>query len=201
MRLVQQLGGIVRGVLALGLPAAAAGGIARRLALDSMPEARRAVLQVLATGEVLNTSACARQAGIDRKVARMTLEDLAAIGVVANDRQDEDTDDQEAVVNWSLLGEDGAIIAGVFKAFHQSRGGWDEMWVYTSTSPPIRAAESTSTGGQPTLRPTPALSGNGDGPPAKPASHCERCGDELTNPIQQQRRRCGPCIVSEVMST
>jgi hypothetical protein len=158
MRLVQQLGGLVRGVLALGLPAAAAGGIARRLALDSMPEARRAVLQVLATGEVLNTSACARQAGIDRKVARITLEDLAAIGVVANDRQDEDTDDHEGVVNWSLLGEDGAIIAGVFKAFHQSRGGWDEMWVYTSTSPPIREEEGQrnvdSSGGIPTLRAT-----------------------------------------------
>jgi 5S rRNA maturation endonuclease (ribonuclease M5) len=67
MRLVQQLNGIARRVLALGLPATAAGAIARRIALDSMPEARRAVLQVLATGEVLSTSACARQANLHRR--------------------------------------------------------------------------------------------------------------------------------------
>jgi hypothetical protein len=60
MRLVQQLGALARGVLALGLPDEAISAIVRRVALDSMPEARRAVLRVLANGEVLNTSACAR---------------------------------------------------------------------------------------------------------------------------------------------
>jgi hypothetical protein len=140
MRLVQQLGSLARGVLALGLSEEAAAAIARRVAIDSMPEARRAVLQVLATGEVLNTSSSARQAGIDRKVARMALEDLAAIGVAENDRQDED-DGHEGAVNWRLKGEAGEIIAGVFEAFHQSQQGWDETWVYTSTSPPIREEE------------------------------------------------------------
>ncbi|HEY6685653.1 MAG TPA: hypothetical protein VI094_05525 [Propionibacteriaceae bacterium] len=135
MRLVQQLGGIARGILALGLPATAAGSIARRIALDSMPEARRAVLQVLATGEVLSTSSCARQAKLHRHVARMTLEDLAAIGVVANNRQDEEPDDHEGVVNWALTGDDGVIIAGVFEAFRQSGGARHETWVHTSTSP------------------------------------------------------------------
>jgi hypothetical protein len=128
MRLVQQLGALARGILALGLPDEAAAAIARRAALDSMPEARRAVLQVLATGEVLNTSACARRAGIDRKVARMALEDLAAIGVVENDRQDDDeVDDYRGAVNWRLAGDDGDIISGVFEAFRQTRWGWDEM--------------------------------------------------------------------------
>jgi hypothetical protein len=135
MRLVQQLDALARGVLALGLPGEAVSAITRRVALDSMPEARRAVLQVLSTGEVLNTSACARQANLHRHVARMALEDLAAIGVVANDRRDED-DDHEGTVNWSLVGEDGDIITGVFEAFRQSGGGWHETWVYTSTSPP-----------------------------------------------------------------
>jgi hypothetical protein len=137
MRLVQQLGALARGVLALGLPDEAISAIVRRVALDSMPEARRAVLRVLANGEVLNTSACARRANLHRHVARMALEDLAAIGVVANDRQDED-DEHEGTVNWSLVGDDGVIIAGVFDAFLQSGGGWHETWVYTSTSPPER---------------------------------------------------------------
>ena len=95
--------------------------IARRAALDSMREARRVVLQVLATGEVLNTSACARRARIDRKVARMTLEDLAAIGVLENDRPDHD--DYDGTVNWQLTGEAGDIISGVFDAFRKSEGG------------------------------------------------------------------------------
>jgi hypothetical protein len=200
MRLVQQLNALARGILALGLPDEAVPAITRRVALDSMPEARRAVLQALSTGEVLNTSACARRAGIDRKVARMTLEDLAAIGVVANDRQDED-DEHEGVVNWSLVGDDGDIIAGVFEAFRQSNWGWDETWVYTSTSPQIREEESTSTGGQPTLRPTPATPDNGDSPQgpqddgleAPRADHCSLCGAALLFPPSQERGICEKC--------
>jgi hypothetical protein len=155
MRLVQQLGTLARGVLALGLPTEAAADIARRVALDSMPAARRGVLQVLSTGEVLSTSACANRAGLDRKVARMALEELAAIGVVANDRENEETDDHAGVVNWALKGADGEVIADVYEAFRQTQGGWDETWVYTSPSPPIREEEQETTGGEPTLRPTP----------------------------------------------
>ena len=154
MRLVQQLGVLARGILALGLPEKAAAAIARRVALDSMPEARRLVLEALTIDKVLNTSACARQAGVDRKVARMTLEDLAAIGVVDNDRPEDDGDDRNTV-RWWLHGDDGDIIIDVFDAFHQSRGGWDETWVYTSTSPPKREENTETTGVQPTLRPTP----------------------------------------------
>jgi hypothetical protein len=85
----------------------------------------------------------------------MALEDLAAIGVVANNRQDEETDDHEGVVNWALIGDDGVIITDVFEACHQSGGGWHETWVYTSTSPPERGEEDDSTLGEPTLRATP----------------------------------------------
>jgi hypothetical protein len=137
MRLVQQLGGIARGVLALGLPATAAAAIARRLALDSIPAARHAVLKALSTGEVLSTASCARAAGLDRKVARMALEELAAIGVVENDRGDEE-DNPVGVVNWRLSGDDGEVITQVFEAHRASGGGWDETWVYTSTSPQIK---------------------------------------------------------------
>ena len=128
MRLIQQLGGIARGVLALGLPAAAAAAIARRIALDSMPAARHAVLAALSTGEAYSTAGCARAAHLDRKVARMALEELAAIGVVENDRSDEE-DDPIGVVNWRLSGDDGAIVGSVFKAHRASGAGWDEVWV------------------------------------------------------------------------
>ena len=48
MRLAQQLGALACGVGALGLPNEAVPAIIRSVALDSMPEARRAVLQALA---------------------------------------------------------------------------------------------------------------------------------------------------------
>jgi hypothetical protein len=133
MRLVQQLGALARGVLALGLPEEAASAIARRAALDSMPEARRAVLQVLSSQGVVSTSACARQAGLDRKVARMALEDLAAVGVVNRDDSLDDSDEPDfTTVKWWLSGDGGDIIARIVKG----SSPWDEMWVYTSTSPP-----------------------------------------------------------------
>jgi hypothetical protein len=154
MRLIQQLRGIARGVLALGLAAPAAAAIARRVALDSMPATRHAVLAALSTGEVLSTAGCARAARLDRKVARMALEELAVIGVVENDRSDEE-DDPVGVVNWRLSGHDGAVVAAVFEAHRASGGGWDETWVCTSTSPQERGEAGSSTGDRPTVRPTP----------------------------------------------
>lgn len=154
MRLVQQLGALARGVLALGLPDQAAAYVARRVALDSMPEARRNVLHALAHGGALSTSAVARAASLDRKVARFQLEELTAIGVVTNDRVDDEDDEPAGTVTWSLAGEDGALIAQVI-GDHERAGGWDEMWVYTSTSLPREREEETTTGSEPTLRPTP----------------------------------------------
>jgi hypothetical protein len=198
MRLVQQLGGIARGILALGLPTTAAAAIARRLALDSMPATRHAVLGALSTGEVLSTSACARAANLDRKVCRMALEELAAIGVVENDRSDEE-DDPTGVVNWCLSGDDGAVIVSVFEAHRASGWGWDETWVYTSTSPQEREEESTGTGGQPTFRPTSAESSDGHShPPRQDAtySRCQICGTDLFNAVQRERGTCGPCYMN-----
>ena len=162
MRLVQQLGAVARGVRALGLSEEAATAITRRVALDSMPASRRAVLRALATGEVLTTAGCARNAGLDRKVARMTLEELAAIGVVENDRDDDESDEQTGVVHWNLAGDDGVLVVEVFQAFVASGEGWDEKWVYTSTSPQEGGADTPSPGVHPTLRPTSAdLTGDG----------------------------------------
>jgi hypothetical protein len=130
MRLVQQLGILSRGILALGLPEEATANIARRVAIDSMP------VQVLATGQVLSTSACARSAGLDRKGDRMTLEDLAAIGVVETNRRDEeDDDDFHGTVEWRLAGEDGEVIADVFQAFHSSQWVGRNVALYLHSSP------------------------------------------------------------------
>ena len=112
MRLVQQLGALARGVLALGLPEQVAAVIARRVALDSMPEARRAALLALSTGGVLSTSGCARAAGLDRKVARMTLEDLDVIGVVENNRADEE-DEPTGSVLFAAVVKTGPSVPGV----------------------------------------------------------------------------------------
>lgn len=179
MRLVQQLGALARGVLALGLPVEAAEAITRRVALDSMPEARRAVLEALATGEVLTTSGVGRAAAVDRKVARFNLEELAAIGVVEHDRGDDEEDEITGAVHWTLAGDDGALIADVIGE-HKRSGGWDEKWVLTPTSPPERGEEEESTGTAPTLRPTP------EGP------SCPSCG----GPIEATRAALGYACLS-----
>jgi hypothetical protein len=123
----------------------------------------------------------------------MALEDLAAIGVVANDRQDED-DEHEGIVNWSLVGDDGVITAGVFDAFLQSGGGWHETWVYTSTSPPERGEEDDSTLGEPTLRVTPDPGLDEEEHEAvRQCWQCWQCGRELVWTDEQHSRVCSRC--------
>lgn len=193
MRLVQQLGAIARGVLALGLPEGAASMIARRVALDSMPEARRAVLRALSTGEPLSTAGCARAAGLDRKVARMSLEELASIGVVENDRSDDEPDEPVGTVTWCLTSEDGALIAAVFAA-HGRCGGWDETWVLTPTSPPEREGADPPSGGIPTLRPTPKSAPSDTTTDAEsPPTECHTCGQPLLLHLPG-RTTCGACV-------
>ena len=67
------------------------------------------------------------------------------------------------------------------------------MWVYTSTSPPIREEENgeepVSTGGVPTLRATPNAASNEEDNSAQ----CWQCGAELVWPDEQQRGTCWRC--------
>lgn len=130
MRLVHQLGTIAKGLLALGVEADDVSAIMRRLGWDSMPEPRRKVLLALGvSGEVANTSQIARQTGLHRHVAKATLEDLAAIGVLASNQRDED-EEAGSTVEWQFLGEDGSLIVNVAQQFHSDiRGGWHEKWV------------------------------------------------------------------------
>lgn len=129
MRLIRQLLGLARGLLALGLPEGSVTALLRRVALDSMPATRRAVLATLSLGEPLSTTALARAAGLDRKVARFQAEELQAIGVVHGQRdgdpEDEDENDRRRVT-WQLAAEDGSLIADVFAAQRRAPR-WDEM--------------------------------------------------------------------------
>lgn len=135
-RVVRQLHGLARGLLALGLPENYATALVRRVALDSMPEDRRAVLAALAGGEVHSTSSLAKASGLDRKVARMRAEELEVIGVVRGNRSGDDLEEEydKRPVTWRLEGDDGQVIADIFAA-HAASAGWDEIML-THTPPP-----------------------------------------------------------------
>jgi hypothetical protein len=118
-RIIRQLTAVAHGLLALGLDDVATADVCRRLALDSMPAARAAVLGVLAeASDELNTAAVARRAGVDRSVARRNLEELDAIGVVRVRRDGAEPDDEgpdRRPANWCLPDdEDGDLIREVF---------------------------------------------------------------------------------------
>jgi hypothetical protein len=128
-RLVAQLVLLARGLLALGLPEPAAVGLCRRAALDSMPAVRRALLQALADAGELTVSEAARRVGCHRHVARMALEELAAIGLATcPDLDDDPQDDQEpggrwAAHPWRLAGPDQRLVCAVLAA-----PAWHEVW-------------------------------------------------------------------------
>ena len=136
-RVAQQLRALARGLLALGLPEDYAAGLIRRVALDSMPEDRYAVLKALAAGEVLSTAALARAAGLHRHVARMRAEELEVIGVIRGDRDGPDPVDEydRRPVSWRLDGDDGQVISDVFKA-RCGFCGVARNYAHPHTSPP-----------------------------------------------------------------
>lgn len=125
-RITQQLGTFARGLLALGLSTDQVTDICRRLALDSMPAPRRAVLAALveAGTEGATAGALARAAGLHHDVAVRTLEELAVIGI-AYDANAPDPDEPALVgfsvegvhgrrSRWLLTDDDAELIGTVF---------------------------------------------------------------------------------------
>lgn len=116
-RVVRQLHMLARGLLALGLTDEAVTVLVRRVALDSMPVARHAVLAALAQspGEHVSTAELAGLADLHWNVAFRNAEDLEQIGVVAGVRNERDPADETGgrVVGWRLTGEDGDLVAEV----------------------------------------------------------------------------------------
>jgi hypothetical protein len=116
-RLFKQLAQLVRALLSLGATVAHALQIARRCALDSIPQTRRKALELLATGLEMAVSEIAREIGCDRKVARFALEELAAAGVLSwpesYDAEEDSSHDQWAPRSWKLNGLAAPLITRV----------------------------------------------------------------------------------------
>lgn len=131
-RLIRQLLVLARGLLALRIDEETTIALVRRVALDSMPATRRAVLQVLGSGEMnLTTAKVAGAAGLERGVARRTLEELEVIGIVAGRRAGPEPEEHETdrrSCTWSLTGEDGQLVAAVLSDAHRARSRCAEMW-------------------------------------------------------------------------
>lgn len=117
-RLIRQLSTLARGLLALDCTPEHTATLCRRVALDSMPAERFAVLDVLALGaENATTATVGRAARLDRGVTRRALEELEAVGVVTAVRVGQEPDDESPDrrrCTWRLDGDDGALIARVF---------------------------------------------------------------------------------------
>ena len=110
-RLIRQAHVLARGLYALGLDDDAVDKMMRRVALDSMPAARLAVLRALAVAEGQTTTTVARAARLHRYVAGRHLEDMATVGVVDDLTEHDDKDH-----SWLLVGEEGDLIRKVVGA-------------------------------------------------------------------------------------
>jgi hypothetical protein len=115
-RITRQLLTLARCLLALEVDQTKTLALTRRAGLDSMPEIRRRTLAELLGPDVLTESDLARRLECDRGVARRTLEDLAAIGLVEWPEGDEDEDPRFRLPRlWPL--RDGERLPLIRRAF------------------------------------------------------------------------------------
>jgi hypothetical protein len=200
-RLVAQLVLLARGLLALGLQEPAAVALCRRAALDSMPAVRRGLLQVLADAEEVTVSEAARRVGCHRHVARMALEELAAIGLAACPGLDDDPDDDPeppgrwAAHPWRLAGPDQRLVRAVLAA-----PAWHEVW----PAPPGRGegegiGRGGGVGGPHTSCQEPPATLDDPSPADRAAGElvCPACG-QLGRPAPGGPDRCPDCAVDLV---
>jgi hypothetical protein len=132
-RLIRQSHVLARGLYALGLEDEQVEQMMRRIALDSMPAARLAVLKVLAKEDGIRTSKVAALSGLHRHVVYRNLEELACVGVLKDIGEPEDSNDQRdhGSHRWELSGEEGLLVRKVIEGMQL----WHEKWV-THTPPP-----------------------------------------------------------------
>lgn len=183
-RLVAQLHALTRGALALGVTLPDALRLARRAALDTVPRARLAALEVLAQGEALTVGHVAERGGLHRQVARMALEDLREVRLACCPIEDTaEVDDVRDLGtkprDWQLTDDLGDLAADVLR--EQRR--LDTKSSYPPPNPPeMESAGEGVTGGNSTLRVESAA--------ALPVA-CELC--DRPNPDHRTRAYCGAC--------
>jgi predicted transcriptional regulator len=114
-RLIRQAHVLARGLHAIGLDSEGVTTMMRRIALDSMPAARLAVLKALASEDGQSTTHIARASGLHWNVAFRHCEDMTAVGVVDNLSNYNERDHR-----WTLTGEEGDLIRTVIK---EAKGG------------------------------------------------------------------------------
>ena len=107
-RLIRQAHVIARGLYALGHDDQGVDTMMHRIALDSMPAARLAVLKALAKEDGQSTAHIAHSSRLHWYVAYRHCEDMAAVGVVDNLGERDDKDHR-----WVLTGEEGDLIRKV----------------------------------------------------------------------------------------
>jgi DNA-binding MarR family transcriptional regulator len=111
------------GLYALGMCDDIVTSICQRVALDSMPVARRGVLEAIWRQPESTTSTVARAADIDRGVVRRNLEELEVVGVVEGVREGEEPaefDPDRRPALWTLAGENAELFAQVFDVYYSS---------------------------------------------------------------------------------
>jgi hypothetical protein len=103
-RLVRQCHVLARGMYALGHNDEQVEKMMRRIALDSMPAARLAVLRAVAGDDGQSTRRIAQASGLHYLVAHRHCEDLTAVGVVDDLGGDDDKEHR-----WILRGDAGEL--------------------------------------------------------------------------------------------
>jgi hypothetical protein len=160
-RLTKQLRQLVHALLALGATPEQAVDLARRCALDSMPQTRRRALELFAEGIDLTASEVARELGCDRRVARFALEELAAAGVLEwpeSYTAEDDGDEQNrwAPRTWRLEGSRRSLFTRILTG-----QPWEQKVHLQNSLPPSRGEEDVdqthtshfSSQGQPAAEP------------------------------------------------
>jgi 5S rRNA maturation endonuclease (ribonuclease M5) len=134
-RLTKQLRQLVHALLALGATTDQALGLARRCALDSLPQTRRRALELFAAAVPLTASEVAKELGCDRRVARFALEELAAAGVLdwpeSYTTEDDSEENRWAPRSWHL----SEAVGGLFTRILTGQP-WEQKYVLHPQPPP-----------------------------------------------------------------
>lgn len=116
-RVIRQLRGLAVGLYAIGLTDTEVEALCRRVALDSIPVARRQALEAVCEFPGASTSRIATAAGLHRLVTGRQLEELELIGVVQVRREGEEPAEWEPdrrPASWMLADDEGTVIKRVF---------------------------------------------------------------------------------------